>query len=154
MPNGTGSNWVMTMAVVLRTGRRRVKLKRSSKYRNKKVVADGIRFDSEKEWLRYMELELALKSCLIAKLEVHPRFDILVNGEKICTYVGDFAYLAPDRSKPLDRAIAIDIDKDLMLVVEDTKAFDRKEKKFRTTEVYKIKKKLMKAVHGIEVQEI
>ncbi len=119
------------MAVVLRTKGKRPKLKRPPKYGNKKILADGIRFDSEKEWLRYTQLSLALKSGLIKKLEVHPKFELAVNGEKVCTYVADFAYEVLACSQK---------------VVEDTKGVRTKD--------YIIKKKLMKAVHGIEVREI
>ncbi len=117
--------------MVLRAKGKRPKLKRPPKYGNKKILADGIRFDSEKEWLRYEQLTLALKTGLIKNLEVHPRFEIAVNSQKVCTYVADFAYEVLACSGK---------------VVEDTKGVRTKD--------YIIKKKLMKAVHGVEIREI
>ena len=109
------------------------------------MVADGIRFDSEKEWRRYTELQLALKSGLIAHLKVHPRFDIVVNGEKVCTYIADFVYLVPAR---VGRCMfpKFEAESCFEKIVEDTKGFRTKE--------FILKKKLMKAVHKIDVREI
>jgi hypothetical protein len=133
----------MVMTIIFRTKLRELKL---PKYGNRKVVADGIRFDSEKEWRRYTELQLALKSGLIAQLEVHPAFDIVVNGEKVCTYVGDFAYRIYRDTVKDGETLTWDGDRFFLRVVEDTKGY--------RTRDYILKKKLMKAVHKIEVKEI
>ena len=121
------------MAVVMRGNI----FKRKVKYGNKKVVADGITFDSCKEWLRYTELQLALKSGLIDKLEVHPKFKLVVNGMKVCNFVADFSYLQVSPSDGSNKVI-----------VEDVKS------KPTMTPVYRIKKKLVKALFGIDVEEI
>jgi len=123
---------------VFRTKLRELGLKRPPKYRNKKVVADGIRFDSEKEWHRYTELQLALKSGLITKLQVHPKFELVVKGIKVCSYIADFCYLAFPCGR-LGKAI---------LTVEDVKS------RPTMTPVYRLKKKLLRALRGIEVKEI
>ena len=134
------------MAIVVRSmgaGRKR------SKYGNKKVTADGITFDSRREWLRYLELMLAERNGLIVKLEVHPKFDILINGKKICAYVGDFMYLIPLR-KIVPEGTSVDVvwidGEGFERIVEDTKGF-------RTRE-FILKKRLMSVVLGIEVKEI
>ena len=65
-------------------------------YRNKynaiKCDYDGFSFDSKKERDRYLELQLLLAASHISDLEVHPRFDLMVNGQKIGRYTADFRY--------------------------------------------------------------
>lgn len=65
----------------------------------------------------------------ISDLRLQVPYEIIVNGQKICKYIADFVYT-----------------KNGNVVVEDVKGFP--------TAVYKLKKKLMKAVHGIEIQEV
>lgn len=102
-----------------------------SKYRNVKTEVDGIVFDSKKEAARYGELKLLAKVGRIINLELQPKFHIVINGQKICSYIADFAYHNTETAEP---------------VVEDVKGMK--------TSVYKLKKKLIKALYGIEVQEV
>ena len=106
---------------------------KTPKYRNVKTVVDGITFDSLKESRRYGELKLLEKSGRISGLEVQPAFRIVVNNCLICTYKADFRYVTdtPHASG--------------QVVIEDCKGF--------LTPVYRLKKKLMLAVHGISVVE-
>ena len=99
-----------------------------SKYNARKTEVDGYIFDSKKESNRYCELRLLEKADEITELELQPKFPLVVNGEKIATYIADFRY--NDHGK---------------VVVEDTKGF-------RTRE-YRIKKKLVHALYGIEIVE-
>ena len=101
---------------------------RRSKYRNVKVDLDGHKFDSKKEANRYAELKMLMRAREVTDLEVHPRYDLIINGTKICSYIPDFRY---------KRAGA--------LVIEDVKGVRTKE--------YLLKKKLMKALHNVEVVE-
>ena len=103
-----------------------------SKYHSKPVVVDNIRFDSLSEAHRYAELKLAERSGEIVSLRVHPKFPIVVNGMKVCAYVGDFAYI-----------------RDGVEVLEDVKSSVT-----LRLPVYRLKKKLMKACHGIDIVEV
>lgn len=94
-------------------------------------TVDGILFASKREAKRYSELKLLFQLGKIASIQTQPRFELKVNGEKICSYVGDFQYVDLSTMK---------------VVTEDSKGF-------RTPE-YKLKKKLMLACHGIEIQEV
>jgi ribosomal protein L37E len=105
-----------------------------SKFRNKKVKADGFVFGSEKEYERYKKLVMAAKEGLIRELCVHPTFEFKVNGITVCTYESDFCY------KTLLGLVN--------LTVEDVKS------KATRTPLYRVKKKLMKAIHGIDVREV
>jgi hypothetical protein len=104
-----------------------------NKYRAEKTVVDGIKFASKREAARYGELKLLLAAGRIAGLELQVVFDIVVNGEKVCRYVADFAYWIPN-----GRGDA--------RVVEDAKGV--------RTPVYRLKRALMRAVFGIEIREV
>lgn len=102
--------------------------KEQRKYRNKKTELDGIVFDSQKEAYRFRDLRLMEKAGEITELERQVRFPLRVSGEEICCYIADATYR-----------------KDGKLVVEDSKGVKTRD--------YIIKKKLMRAIHGIEIQE-
>ena len=104
-------------------------MKARAKYRNKKTVVDGIKFDSQREATRYSVLKIMQAAGVISDLRLQVPYVITVNGLKICKYVADFVYV--DRGRE---------------VVEDVKGMK--------TPTYNLKKKLMKAVHGIEIQEV
>lgn len=100
-----------------------------SKYHAIKTEVDGYVFDSKKEAARYSELKLAEISGDISDLELQPRFPIIINETKICTYIADFRYKERDGKE----------------IVEDCKGM--------RTAVYRLKKKLVLAVHGVEIFE-
>ena len=119
----------------------------ATKYGAKKVVADGITFDSKKEYRRYCELKLLEKSGVISELQRQVKYILIPSQrepdtigprggvkkgkviEKECAYIADFVYKENGQT-----------------IVEDTKGF-------RTTE-YVIKRKMMLYVHGIKIREV
>ena len=108
------------------------KSKRSRpKYGNKKTVVDGIKFDSKWESQRYLYLKSLERAGRVKNLELQPRFIITVNGQKICTYVADFQYDKESKDGEWEH------------IIEDAKGVETPE--------FKLKKKLMKAVHNIEI---
>jgi hypothetical protein len=103
------------------------KVNKPSKYKNKKVEICGIKFDSIKESNHYKRLVgLALMQGFT--FEVHKRFPIVINGVKLCTYVSDFVLTYPNGA----------------VIVQDVKGVE--------TPVFKLKKKLMKIVNGIDIE--
>lgn len=90
---------------------------------------DGRTFDSKLEASRYVELKRLQEGGIISGLQCQVPFALEINGNLICKYICDFRY----------------VDIDGKMVTEDAKG-DR-------TRVYAIKKKLMKALHGIEILE-
>lgn len=102
-----------------------------SKYKNRKTVIDGIAFDSKKEAARYGELQLLDKAGSIQDLRLQVPFELIPKqaGERAARYIADFVYTENGKT-----------------VVEDVKGVK--------TDVYKIKKKLMLAVHGIRIREV
>lgn len=109
------------------------KFLKPNKYRNQSVVLDGIRFASKREASRFLELSLLAKSGKIRDLNTQVRFKLVCNGQHITTYVADFTYEEW-------------VDEDWRAIVEDVKGV--------RTDVYKLKRKLMLAVHGVEIREV
>lgn len=116
------------------------------KYGNKKIVRDGITFDSRKEYHRFCELSLLEKAGKITGLERQVKF-ILIPAqrepdtigkrggvkpgkliERECSYVADFTYWENGKR-----------------IVEDTKGMRTKD--------YIIKRKLMLYIHGVRIKE-
>lgn len=104
-----------------------------SKYHNRKVEIDGIKFDSIKEGERYLELKLLLKAGKIHDLQMQVEFELIPKqaGERACKYKADFVYHMADTGK---------------MVVEDVKG--------KRTREYIIKRKLMLWRHGIKIVEV
>lgn len=67
-----------------------------SKYRNVATVVDGVRFASKAEAKRDAELQLLARGGKLFALRRQPRYPLVVNGVKICTYVGDWEYVEKD----------------------------------------------------------
>lgn len=101
------------------------------KYGNKPQTIDGLRFDSRMEANRYIQLRVLEKAGVISQLAYHTRYGLVVNNVKIGIYEDDFSYFDQEMGR---------------LVVEDVKGVK--------TPVYRLKKKLMLALHGIEIVEI
>ena len=87
-----------------------------NKYKNKKVIIDGIKFDSQKEGARYKELRLLERAGKIKDLVLQPRFILQPSYKKTektiraITYKADFAYYENNK-----------------YIVEDVKGFITKE---------------------------
>tara|TARA_R100000353_G_scaffold155834_1_gene114785 strand:- start:2227 stop:2616 length:390 start_codon:yes stop_codon:yes gene_type:complete len=104
---------------------------KSLKYKAKKVKLDGYTFDSQAEAKHYWHtLKPKLERGEITHLEVHPSYEIVIDGEKICKYMADFRYFTGKKR-----------------IVEDVKGFK--------TPVYRLKKKLVEATYrGTKILEI
>lgn len=66
--------------------------RRASKYGNKQVLYEGIKFHSKKEAKRYQELKLLEKAGEVSNVRCQEAFILEAYGEKICTYRADFCY--------------------------------------------------------------
>ncbi len=89
---------------------------------------DMIKFPSKGEAKRYVELLLLVRAGMIQDLELQVTFMLDVNGMLICKYIADFVYQEGGKE-----------------VVEDSKGV--------RTPAYRLKAKLMRAVHGITIRE-
>jgi hypothetical protein len=105
--------------------------KKRRKYGNQPLVVDGTKFDSKKEAKRYVVLRQRERLGEIEDLELQPRYPIEVAGVHICSYIADFSYLDRQTGER---------------VTEDVKGV--------RTAAYRLKKKLLRAVYGVEIVEI
>ena len=104
------------------------KPKKGNKYGAKKVTVGGITYDSKNEYNRECELKVQQKAGIIKDLKRQVTFSLDVNDEHVCNYKADWTYTIVDGG---------------IEVVEDFKGF--------VTEVFRLKRRLMKACHGIDV---
>ena len=109
-----------------------------SKYKNTKVVYKDMKFDSKKEYLRYLVLEDMQRKGEISGLQTQvpfvlvPPFQLNNIKYKGIRYIADFVYK-----------------KDGKVIVEDVKPSANFQ-----TDTYKIKKKLMAYIHKLQIKEI
>lgn len=112
-----------------------------SKYHNRKVIVDGLKFDSVKEAKRWRELCLLYRAGEIGEVERQVEFVLIpaqrtrtpdgkAKTERAVKYIADFVYL----------------DKNGRQVVEDVKGVRTKE--------YIIKRKLLLFLRGIAIKEV
>lgn len=113
-------------------------IRKFNKYRNNKVIVDGIEFDSKKEANRYKELKFLEKCGKISDLKLQPKFllqeKFKKNGitHRAIYYIADFSYYDIENKN---------------YVVEDTKGMK--------TEVYKLKKKMFEyKYHSLKLEEL
>lgn len=109
-----------------------------NKYKNKKIVMDGIEFDSRLEANRYCQLKILERAREIKDLRIQVEFVIQPSYKKnnktirAIKYIADFVYYDVKKKKT---------------IIEDTKGF--------RNEVYRIKKKLFEYKYpDLEIVEI
>lgn len=111
-------------------------MRKKSKFKNVPVIIDGIKFQSKKEGAHYRKLKALLEAGKISNLKLQPKFNIaasvILDGKKkaIRKYAADFSYN----------------DENGEYVVVDVKGY--------RTELYKLKRHLVKELHDIEVTEV
>ncbi len=100
-----------------------------TKYSAKRTAcAHGHSHDSKLEAGRCDALHVLQSEGKIDRLEQQPAFPVVVDGKPICTYKADFAYFVAT-----------------CRIVEDVKGM--------LTPVYRLKKKLVEAIHGVVITE-
>lgn len=112
--------------------------KSKSKYRNIRVQDEERKFDSKKEMAYAKELDLLMASGEVEYYERQVPFPIKINEKKITTYMLDFQVAYANGNTEY----------------VDVKGFDKRKKKFITTPVFKLKKKLVEAVYGIKIKMV
>ncbi len=103
-------------------------LNKKNKYHNEKLVVDGVRYDSKREYLRHRQLLLREKAGEIQDLRFHCKSDtIILQNKPLIKYEPDFCYYENG-----------------VFVIEDLKGFQTKE--------FKLKKKMI--INKIQNDEI
>ena len=103
--------------------------KKTNKYKAEKVKTKQGTFDSKGEWKRWKYLVGLEKNDVIQNLQRQVSYSLDVNGHHICRYVADAVF-----------------DYKGVTYVEDFKGV--------LTNTFRLKRKLMMAVHGIDVKII
>lgn len=126
------------------------------KYNNRKIIVDGITFDSKKEAKRYKELKTLERAGVIQKLQRQVKYvlvpaqyertdEVYTKGkdkgkpkkgrliERECAYYADFVYMQDGNT-----------------IVEDVKGY----RNGQAYNLFVIKRKLMLYVHGVAVKEL
>lgn len=112
-------------------------MRNRSKYHSKKVIIDGIKFDSKREGEYYQKLKILEEKGIINSLELQKEYllqdKFVINGKtrRKITYRADFSYVSTEDGR---------------LHVVDVKGF--------RTELYKLKKKLFEYKYGVEIEEV
>ena len=107
-----------------------------NKYKAKKVKFEGYTFDSKKEFKRYLELKLLkrAKENPIILIEPQYKLSIDINKKHVCNYYADFRLTYKDGT----------------IEYEDVKGY----KKGQAYSMFRLKKKLVKAVLDLDIIEI
>lgn len=111
-----------------------------SKFFSKKVVIDGITFDSKKEGEYYLKLKDDEKNGIIRDLELQKeyilqdKFKLNNKTRRQITYKADFTYISTKDDK--------------LHVVDIKSPYTAKDK------VYRLKKKMFEYKYGMELEEI
>jgi len=95
---------------------------------------DDILFDSKKELKHYLHLKMLVRIGEITQLETHPRYDLIVCGTFCGFYKGDFRYIVVSTGET---------------ILEDVKS-----KVTAKLSTYRLKKRIVKALYGIEIKEV
>ena len=124
--------------------------KRKNKYNAKKVIIDGIGFDSEKEGMRYIVLKKAQEEGIISDLELQPQYIILpaIKGTRVKHFIRK-----PDKieeytiQQPIRYTADFRYVKNKEVVVEDIKG-----SKYTVSRDLPLRLKLMRYFNGIDVR--
>lgn len=94
----------------------------------------GIVFDSKGEAARYTQLKLLERAGLVSDVQVQPSWDVMIEGQKFCTYTADFSYLCKERGRP---------------VIEDVKSSGTQK-----DAAYRLRKRAAELAFGIKIDEV
>lgn len=105
---------------------------KKSKFKNKWVEVDGIKFQSKREGDVYVELKRRMQIGEIKSIDRQKRYEFIINGLKVTSYRADFV---------------------IELSGGGFQVIDVKSPVTRNLNDYVIRKKLMKAMFDIEIVE-
>lgn len=126
------------------------------KYNNKRVMVDGIKFDSKKEAKRYQELKMLEQAGHITDLKRQAKYVLIptqyeLSGE---IYTKGKEKGKPKKGKLIERECAYYADfvytENGKTVVEDVKGY----RDGQAYNLFTIKRKLMLYVHNIKIKEM
>jgi hypothetical protein len=121
---------VPALATAIEKALPRMSIRAISKYRAVRTLVGDTWFASRAEARYYGDLLILQRIGHYTRVELQPRFDLVVNGVKVCSYVGDFSVVRPDGE----------------VQIIDCKGF--------LTPAYRIKRRLFEACMGFSITEV
>jgi hypothetical protein len=123
---------------------------RKTKYGSRKVIRDGMTFDSVKEYRRYCELLILQKAGEISNLERQKPFELIPAQYETYERYGKKGQRLKDGKRCIEKSVVYNADfyyiENGKEVVEDTKGFKTKD--------YILKRKMMLYFHKIRIKEV
>ena len=119
---------------------------KQSKYHNKPVVVDGVRFDGKMEFQRYCFLKMMEQAGEISNLRYHVNYDLIPKGAESIIRMPDGREVIIETydRKRFYEADFVYINKSGEEIVEDFKGFE--------TESFKFKRKLFNAIYNKDIK--
>lgn len=121
----------MTNVISAAEYRETIRAAKPSKYKAQRTLLDGISFDSKAEASYYAALKLREKAGEVCDVELQRPYCLTVNGVLVATYRADFVFW----DNQMRRRRVIDV-------------------KGVITPIFRLKQKLMRACHGIDVEVV
>lgn len=106
---------------------------KQSKYKNKKVLIDGMTFDSMKEGGVYHKLKLMKNAGEVLDFQCQVEMPFKLNGKKMFRYIADFEVIWKNGN---------------------TEIWDVKSSFTKKNPVYRLKKKLIEEQYKIKIEEV
>lgn len=132
-----------------------IKRGNNAKLRNKKVIVDGIEFDSTKEARRYGELKLLQRAGRIEDLELQKEYELIPAQYETFERYGKNGQRLKDGQRCIERSCVYRADfvykQDGQLIVEDTKGY--RDPASAAYAKFVIKRKLLLWRYGIRIKE-
>ena len=129
---------------------------RTAKLGNRKVVVDGIEFDSQKEARRYCELKLLQRAGQIEDLQLQKEFELIPAQYETFERYGKNGRRLQDGTRCIERSCVYKADfvykKNGKQVVEDTKGY--RDPASAAYAKFVIKRKLLLWRYGIRIVEV
>ena len=122
----------------------------AAKYGNKKIIVNGIVFDSKREANRYCELLLLQRARKIKNLELQKEYELIPAQFESYARYGKKGQRLKDGQRCIEQGVKYKADfvytQNGKIIVEDTKGMRTKD--------YIIKRKLMLWRHGVKIREV
>lgn len=122
----------------------------TNKYKNKKIVVNGIMFDSKKEMRTYMHLKMQEERREISELKTQVKFVLIPAQYKTTGHT--------KTGKPIKKCVEREVAYYADFTYRDERGrlhvVDVKSAITRKNPAYVIKRKLLRQVHGIELEEV
>ena len=132
----------------------RISMQKKQKYNTRKIVYDGITFDSKDEIRRYIELQMLAKTGEIYGLTYHERFELIPAQYETVERYGKNGKRLKDGLKLVERAAVYTSDFSYYLTATGEKIVEDVKSEKTKTEAYVLRRKLVYKIYGIKIKEV